>query len=105
MLSSCSSACRKIGFRPETALIHLELAELLLDSFPEEEEEALSTWTSRLPEFREMKMQPYLARARSTRGCCMHEAFAGQRRTAQNRARRIRPYLVCHICGHEREAA
>ena len=50
-------------FRPEIALIRLQLAELLLEHYPEERAEALEHLDSAINEFREMKMQPSLERA------------------------------------------
>ena len=57
----------KIRFRPEVALAHLELAELLLDHYPEERAEALEHLDFAITELRDMKMQPALERALSRR--------------------------------------
>ena len=53
----------KIGFRPEVALTHLQLAELLLEHYPEERAEALEHLDTAIAEFQDMKMQPSLERA------------------------------------------
>jgi len=53
----------KVRFRPETALTHLQLAELLLMNYPDERAEALEHLDFAIAEFREMKMQPSLERA------------------------------------------
>jgi len=56
-------ACRRIRFRPETALVHLQYAELLLDDAMEAQRtEALEHLDFAIAEFREMKMQPALER-------------------------------------------
>jgi eukaryotic-like serine/threonine-protein kinase len=57
-------ACEKIRFRPEIALINLELAELFLDDAHEANlPEALHHLDFAIGEFRDMKMQPSLERA------------------------------------------
>jgi hypothetical protein len=55
--------CEKVRFRPEIALIRLDLAELLLDHYPEEHDAAIEHLDFAIAEFREMKMQPALERA------------------------------------------
>ncbi|HEY93755.1 MAG TPA: hypothetical protein G4O15_02295, partial [Dehalococcoidia bacterium] len=55
--------CTEMPFRPELALSRLELAELLLDHYPDEKAEALKHLDFAIKEFREMKMQPSLERA------------------------------------------
>ncbi|HEY41443.1 MAG TPA: protein kinase [Dehalococcoidia bacterium] len=50
-------------FRPELALTRLQLAELLLEHYPDEKKEALEHLDFAINEFREMKMQPSLERA------------------------------------------
>jgi tetratricopeptide (TPR) repeat protein len=50
-------------FRPELALTRLQLAELLLEHYPDEKSEALEHLDFAIKEFREMKMQPSLERA------------------------------------------
>ena len=57
----------KIRFRPELALTRLELAELLLDNYPDERAEALEHLDFAITELRDMKMQPALERALSRR--------------------------------------
>jgi tetratricopeptide (TPR) repeat protein len=53
----------EMRFRPELALARLQLAELLLEHYPEEKAEALEHLGFAIKEFREMKMQPSLERA------------------------------------------
>jgi hypothetical protein len=50
-------------FRPEIALTRLQLAELLLEHYPDEKSEALEHLDFAINEFRDMKMQPSLERA------------------------------------------
>jgi len=54
--------CREMPFRPEEGLTHLQLAELLLDNYPDERAEALEHLDTALAEFRDMKMQPFMER-------------------------------------------
>jgi hypothetical protein len=60
--------CQKVRFRPEIALIHLDLAELLLEHYPHERDAAIEHLDFAISEFREMKMQPSLERALRHRG-------------------------------------
>jgi tetratricopeptide (TPR) repeat protein len=55
--------CTEIRFRPELALSRLQLAELLLEHYPQEKKDALEHLDFAIKEFREMKMQPSLERA------------------------------------------
>jgi tetratricopeptide (TPR) repeat protein len=55
--------CTEMPFRPEIALSKLQLAELLLEHYPDEKKEALEHLDFAIKEFREMKMQPSLERA------------------------------------------
>jgi tetratricopeptide (TPR) repeat protein len=55
--------CTEMPFRPELALSHLQLAELLLEHYLSEKKEALEHLDFAIKEFREMKMQPSLERA------------------------------------------
>jgi tetratricopeptide (TPR) repeat protein len=55
--------CTEMPFRPELALTHLQLAELLLEHYPKERAEALEHLDFAIKEFRDMKMQPSLERA------------------------------------------
>ncbi|UCG54690.1 MAG: hypothetical protein JSV32_00270, partial [Dehalococcoidia bacterium] len=55
--------CTEMPFRPELALSRLQLAELLLDHYPDEKAEAIKHLDFSIREFREMKMQPSLERA------------------------------------------
>lgn len=61
-------ACAKIRHRPEIALTRLQLADLLLEHYPDERAEALEHLDFAINEFREMKMQPSLERALRHRG-------------------------------------
>jgi hypothetical protein len=54
---------RRIRFRPEIALTRLQLAELLLEHYPDERPAAIEHLDFSIPEFRDMKMQPSLERA------------------------------------------
>ena len=60
-------AAGKIRFRPEIALIRLQLAELLLDRYSDDRAEAMEYLDFVIGEFRDMKMQPSLKRALSHR--------------------------------------
>jgi tetratricopeptide (TPR) repeat protein len=53
----------QMSFRPEIALTQLQLAELLLEHYPDERAEALEHLDVAIGEFRDMKMQPSLERA------------------------------------------
>jgi tetratricopeptide (TPR) repeat protein len=55
--------CEKVRFRPEIAMTRLELAELLLEHYPDERPAAIEHLDFAIGEFREMKMQPSLERA------------------------------------------
>jgi serine/threonine protein kinase/tetratricopeptide (TPR) repeat protein len=55
--------CTEMRFRPELALSRLQLAELLLEHYPDKKKEALEHLDFSIKEFREMKMQPSLERA------------------------------------------
>jgi len=55
--------CTEMRFRPELALTRLQLAELLLEHYPDEKRDALEHLDFAIKEFREMKMQPSLERA------------------------------------------
>jgi tetratricopeptide (TPR) repeat protein len=55
--------CTEMRFRPELALTQLQLAELLLEQYPQEKSEAIAHLDFVIPEFRDMKMQPSLERA------------------------------------------
>jgi tetratricopeptide (TPR) repeat protein len=56
-------ACTEMRFRPELALTRLQLAELLLEHYPDEKKEALEHLDFAIKEFQDMKMQPSLERA------------------------------------------
>ena len=53
----------RIRFRPEIALTRLQLAELLLEHYPDERADAQEHLDFPIGEFRDMKMQPSLERA------------------------------------------
>jgi len=53
----------EMRIRPELALTRLQLAELLLEHYPDEKAEALEHLDFAIKEFREMKMKPSLERA------------------------------------------
>jgi tetratricopeptide (TPR) repeat protein len=55
--------CTDMRFRPEMALTRLQLAELLLEHYPDEKKEAVEYLDFAIKEFTEMKMQPSLERA------------------------------------------
>jgi tetratricopeptide (TPR) repeat protein len=57
------AVCEKVRFRPEIALTRVELAELLLEHYPDERPTAIEHLDFAIREFREMKMQPSLERA------------------------------------------
>ena len=57
----------KIPHRPELALTHLGLAELMLEHYPDERAEALEHLDAAITELRDMKMQPALERDLSHR--------------------------------------
>ena len=60
-------AGEQVGFRPEIALTRLALADLLLQSYPDERDETIAHLDFVVDEFRAMKMQPSLERALSRR--------------------------------------
>jgi hypothetical protein len=60
--------CSALRMRPELALCHLGLAELLLDHYPEERDAAIEHLDFAIAELRDMKMQPALERALGRRG-------------------------------------
>jgi hypothetical protein len=55
--------CTEMRFQPELALTRLQLAELLLERYPDEKKEVLEHLDFAIKEFREMKMQPSIERA------------------------------------------
>jgi len=55
--------CTEMKFRPELALTRLQLAELLLEHYPQEKSDAIAHLDFAIKEFQEMKMQPSLERA------------------------------------------
>jgi len=60
--SQALEVCAKINFRPEIALTRLQLAELILEHYPDEQHEAMKHLEFAIGEFRDMKMQPSLER-------------------------------------------
>jgi DNA-binding CsgD family transcriptional regulator len=57
------AVCEQIRFRPELALVRLDLAELLLNSYPSERAAAVEHLRVATAEFEAMHMQPSLQRA------------------------------------------
>ncbi len=55
--------CTDMRLRPELALTRLQLAELILEHYPDEKNEAVEHLAFCIPEFRDMKMKPWLERA------------------------------------------
>jgi tetratricopeptide (TPR) repeat protein len=55
--------CTEMRFKPELALTRLQLAELLLEHYPNEKKEAVEHLDFAIKEFREMKMRTYIERA------------------------------------------
>jgi tetratricopeptide (TPR) repeat protein len=55
--------CTDMPFRPELALTRLQLAELILEHYPDDKKEAVEHLAFCIPEFRDMKMKPWLERA------------------------------------------
>ena len=55
--------CREMPFRPEAALTRLQLAELLLEHYASQRDEAMEHLDLATAEFDDMKMQPSLERA------------------------------------------
>jgi tetratricopeptide (TPR) repeat protein len=55
--------CTETRLRPELSLTRLQLAELLLEHYPDEKKEALEHLDFAIKEFQDMKMQPSLERA------------------------------------------
>ena len=53
----------EIRFRPEVALTRLQLAELILDRYPDDKKEVMEHLAFCIPEFRDMKVKPALERA------------------------------------------
>ncbi len=60
--------CQQVRNRTEAALCALQLAELLLDHYPDEHDAAIEHLDFAIAEFRHMKMQPALERALGRRG-------------------------------------
>jgi tetratricopeptide (TPR) repeat protein len=60
--------CAQVRFRPELALTRLQLAELLLEHYPDERADALDHLDFAIEELRAMKMQPALERALRHKG-------------------------------------
>ena len=57
----------RVRVRPELALTRLQLAELLLDHYPDERAGAIELLDTAIAEFREMKMAPSLEKALTLR--------------------------------------
>jgi tetratricopeptide (TPR) repeat protein len=67
-LQKAREVCEKLDVRPEIALIRLDLAELLLEHYPDEHDAAIEHLDFAIAELRDMKMQPALERALRHRG-------------------------------------
>ncbi len=65
----------QLRFRSEVALTRLELAELLLEHYPDEKAEAPEHLDFAIGELREIKVQPSLERALKDRETLYHECF------------------------------
>ncbi len=63
LLHDALDICVQSGFRPEIALTRLQLAELLLEHYPDERADAIEHLDFAIGEFQEMKMQPSLEQA------------------------------------------
>jgi DNA-binding CsgD family transcriptional regulator len=57
------AVCQKVRFRPELALVRLDLAELLMSEYPSEPAQAVNHLQMATAEFEAMHMQPSLSRA------------------------------------------
>jgi DNA-binding CsgD family transcriptional regulator/tetratricopeptide (TPR) repeat protein len=57
------AVCTKVRFRPELALLHLQLAELIVEHHPGRRTEAMEHLDAAIPELTSMQMQPRLERA------------------------------------------
>jgi hypothetical protein len=68
--------CTELRFRPELALTGLQLAELLLEHYPDEKKEALEHLDFAIKEFQDTKMQPSLERALRHKEILKAQAFA-----------------------------
>jgi len=68
LLDSALADAIKVRNRPEVALCRLDLAELLLDHYPDERDAAIEHLDFAIAELRDMKIQPALARALGRRG-------------------------------------
>jgi DNA-binding CsgD family transcriptional regulator len=60
--------CARIGFRPEAALTHLQLAQLLLNHYPSARADASDHLEAAITEFETMDMQPALEQALGLNG-------------------------------------
>jgi hypothetical protein len=65
---SALDVSERVRFRPEIALIRLDMAELLLEHYPDERDAAIEHLDFAIGELRDMKMQPALERALRHRG-------------------------------------
>jgi DNA-binding CsgD family transcriptional regulator len=57
------AVCDKLGFRPERAIIQLDLAEMLASDFSNQRAEAIAHLSLAIPALEEMKMHSYLDHA------------------------------------------
>src|SRR5579859_2480904 len=93
--------CQKVRFRPELALIHLDIAELLLDHYPSENTQASNHLQTAIGEFEAMHMQPSLDRALDL----LHAIAPLQRPRSANRLPSRLPDLSEALTDREREVA
>jgi DNA-binding CsgD family transcriptional regulator len=74
--------CQKARFRPELALIRLDLSELLLSNYPAEKSQADDPLQTATAEFEAMHMQPSFTRARGLAGRATPPSAAARPDTA-----------------------
>jgi len=58
-------AMTDMHFRPELALTRCQMAELLLEHYPDERQDALEHLDFAIGEFKEMKMKPYIEKTQT----------------------------------------
>jgi DNA-binding CsgD family transcriptional regulator len=93
--------CEKVHFRPELALIHLDIAALLLDHYPSEKTQAVDYLRMAIGEFELMHMQPSLDRALEL----SHARAPLQQSSSARRLPRRLPDLSEALTDREREVA
>lgn len=81
MYAQALDVCHKVRFRPELALIHMDIAEVLVDHYPSETAQASDHLQTAISEFEAMHMQPSLDRARElSRATAPHQLRGSARR-------------------------